>query len=153
MDYMAITSAILCEGSEEAIAVVTYFDPNSKRAAVVYGNRKRHLQKLNIRVAAGDVLKINYVVEADGRINVLHAVRITLTGNLSYAKVIQGVASKRDDRAFALLRDGEQKYFIKPNMVQRYHVTDGMRLQSLVVYDYDNRREMWNWVCVSINRI
>lgn len=152
MDYKTITDAILCEGTEEAIAIVTYFDPNSKRVSMIYGWQKRLSQKLRTKVGPGAVLKINYILEADGKPKVLNAVRGTFSNDLQYAKVVQGTISKRDDKPFAFLKTGTKDYFIPPATVQKYHVTNGDTVKALAVYDYEKRKETWNWICISINK-
>ena len=152
MDYKTITDAILCEGTEEAIAIVTYFDPNSKRVSMIYGWQKRLSQKLRTKVGPGAVLKINYILEADGKPKVLNAVRGTFSNDLQYAKVVQGTISKRDDKPFAFLKTRTKDYFIPPATVQKYHVTNGDAVKAFAVYDYEKRKETWNWVCISINK-
>ena len=152
MDYKAITDAILCEGTEEAIAIVTYFDQQSKRVSMIYGWQKRLSQKLRIKVGPGAVLKINYILEADGKPKVLNAVKGTFSNNLQFAKVVQGTISKRDDKLFAFLKTGTQDYFISPATVQKYHITNGDVVKALAVYDFDRKKETWNWICISINK-
>lgn len=152
MDYKTITDAILCEGTEEAIAIVTYFDPQSKRVSMVYGWQKRLSQKLRIKVGTGAILKINYVMGADGKPKVLNAVKGTFSNNLQYAKVVQGTISKRDDKPFAFLKTGSQDLFIPPNTVHKYHIINGDAVKALAVYDYNNKKDSWNWVCLSINK-
>ena len=58
---MAITNEILGEKTEEAIAVVTFVDPNSQRSTMVYGYEKRMSQRLRFKVGAGWTIKLNYV--------------------------------------------------------------------------------------------
>ena len=152
VDYMAITNTILCEGTEEAIAIVTYFDQQSKRVSMIYGYQKRLSQKLRIKVGPGAVLKINYIIEAEGKPKILNAVKGNFPNDLQYAEVVQGIVDKRDDKPFAFLKVGTQRYFIPPNTVQKFHVGNGETLKALAVYDYDKKKDSWNWVCISINK-
>lgn len=152
LDYMAITNAILYKGTEEAIAIVTYFDPQSKRSSMIYGCQKRLTQKIRIKVNAGDALKINYINEADSRPKILNAVRMEMPNNLQFAKIVQGVIRKRDDKAFAFLKSDSKDFFIPPSAVQKYHVSDGESVSALIVYDYDKKKDSWNWVCISIKK-
>ena len=152
LDYMAITNGILYDEAEEAIAIVTYFDQNTKRASMIYGYQKRLSQKLRFKTGIGAVLKINYIVEADGRPKLINAVKGNFPNDLQYAKVVEGVVRKREDKPFAFLKTDTQDYFILPSTVQKYKVTDGESLKALVVYDYNNKKDSWNWVCISINK-
>ena len=152
IDYMTMTNAILVEGTDEATAIVTFFDANSKRAAMIYGYKKRLSQKLRLKVGPGVVLKTNYINDPEGKPKILNAVKANFPNNLEYAKVVAGVVSKREDKAFAFLRTDTQDYFISPNVVQKYHVSDGEHLKALVVYDYDKKKESWSWVCISIKK-
>lgn len=152
LDYMTITNAILCEGTEEAVAIVTYFDPNSKRVSMIYGYEKRMSQKLRIRANIGDVLKINYIVEHDGKPKILNAVKDSISSNLQFAKIVEGTVNKREEKAFAFLRTGIQDYFIPPSTVQKCHATNGDVVKALAVYDYNNKKDSWGWVCISINK-
>lgn len=152
MDYMSVTNAILFDDAEEAVGVVTYFDPASKRASIIYGYQKRLSQKLRFKTGVGAILKINYTVESDGRTKLINAVKGNFPNDLQYAKVVEGVVSKREDKPFAFLKTDTQDYFILPSTVQKYKVTDGESLKALVVYDYNNKKDSWNWVCISINK-
>jgi len=107
---------------------------------------------LRIKVGPGAVLKINYILDADGKPKVLNAVKGNFSNNLQYAKVVQGTISKRDDKPFAFLRTGTQDFFIPPATVQKYHVANGDAVKALAVYDYDKKKSSWNWVCISINK-
>lgn len=152
LDYMAITNGIICEGAEKAVAVVTHVDPKSWRVSMIYGYKKRLSQKLRIKVGPGAVLKISFYVEADGKPKILNAIKGIFSNNLDYAKIVQGVVRKREDKSFAFLRTDSQDYFITPAVVQKYHVSDGEKLKALVVYDYEKKKESWSWVCVSIKK-
>lgn len=154
LDYMAITNEILGIRTEEAIAVVAYIDPNSHKAAMVYGYEKRMSQKLRFKVDIGTVLKLNYAVEANGKQRILHAGKCNLPTDLNYARRIQGIIKKeaRWTFAFVIYGDGNEKAFISPSIVNRYKVVDGGTAKCLIVYDFNKRRESWNWVVVSINR-
>lgn len=152
VDYRVITDDILCEGAEEAIAVVTYVDPQSKRVSMVYGWQQRLFHKLSIQVSVGAVLKINYVIGANGRANVLKVAQGSFTNNLPYAKAVSGTVSRRQDKPFAFLRTAGQDYFVPPQVVQRFQVEDGDDVKALVVYDFDKKKATWNWLCISVNK-
>lgn len=152
IDYQSISDSILLNGTDETIAVVTYYDPNSKKATLVYGYEKQLKEKIRFIVGPGAVLKLNYVIEADGHMRVLQAGKTPFPTDLNYAKVVQGTIKKRDDWPFAFMHYGDQKAFVSPQIVNKYHVTDGENVKCLIVYDFDRRREKWNWVVISINR-
>ena len=142
----------MLDGTEQAIAVVTYYDQNSKRATLIYGYEKLLKEKIRFKVGPGVVLKLKYITEADGRMRVLQAEKTSFHTELDYAKVIQGTIKKRDEWLFAFMHYGNQKAYVSPQTVNKYHVTDGENVRSLIVYDYDRKREKWDWVVTSINR-
>lgn len=152
VDYMAITNEILGEKTEEAVAVVTYVDQNSHKAAMVYGYEKRMSQKLRFRVDAGAVLKLNFVIESNDKQRILNAGKYKLPTDLNYAKKVEGTIKKRTDWAFAFLHYGNEKAFISPNVVSKYNVVDGESVKCLIVYDFDKKKNSWNWVVVNVNR-
>lgn len=152
LDYMSITNAILFDGAEETIAVVTYADPQSRRAHMVYGYEKRLVQRLNQKVLTGDTLKIYYVVDADGKPKVISSTRCSLPNNLEYAKHVEGTVRKRDDQKHALIRFDNENAFLSADLVNKYKVKDGELVKCRVTYDYDKKREKWNWVCVKIRK-
>ena len=152
IDHMTITDDILCEGTEEAMGIVTYIDPNSHRATMVYGKEKSLKQKLRFNVKIGDVLRINYITEPDGTTRVLSARRNNLPSDLDYAKMVEGTVNKRADKPFAFLKTINRDFFISPNVVSRYHIQGGETINCLVVYDYNRKKELWDWTCVKINK-
>ena len=151
IDYQNITNAILCEGTEEAIAIVTFVDQKSQKAYMIYGQEKRMSQKLRFKVGPGTVLKINYIVEGDGRPKILNAGKAQLPTDLTYAKVVDGKIKKRNEWNFAFMHYDNKKCFVPPKVVTKYGVVDGQDVRCLIVYDYDKSKETWNWVCLSIN--
>jgi tetratricopeptide (TPR) repeat protein len=152
INYQSISDSILLDGTEQAIAVVTYYDQNSKRATLIYGYEKLLKEKIRFKVGPGAVIKLNYITEADGRMRVLQAGKTTFPPGLDYAKVVQGTIKKRNESSFAFMHYGDQKAFVSPQAVNKYHVTNGENVKCLIVYDYDKKKEKWNWVVISINR-
>ena len=152
MDYKSITDAILCEGTDEVIAIVSHFDPNSQKATLIYGWEKRMTQKLRFKVGPGAVLKINYIADSDGKMRLLSASKANFTADINFAKVIQGIIKKRDDKDFAFLKTDSGDFFVAPNVVAKYKLQDGEAAQSLVIYDYNRKKESWNWTCISFNK-
>ena len=152
IDYKTITNEILCNGSEEVLAIATYFDANSHKATLVYGKEKRMTPKLRFKVGAGAVLKVNYITEADGKQRVLHAEKTKFPTNLDFAKVVEGKVSKRTDKEFAFLKTSNGDFFIAPNTVRKYNLQNNETIKSLIVYDYNRKKDSWGWTCVSINK-
>lgn len=151
-EYMRFTDEILCEGTEEAVAIVTNFDPKSHKATLIYGKEKRMVQRLRFKIGPGVVLKINYITETDGNQRILSANQTPFPTNLDFAKVVEGSIKKRDEWAFAFFHYGDEKAFVAPNTVNKYNVKDGEFIKALVVYDYDRKKEKWNWICLSVKR-
>ena len=152
IDYKSISDSILCEGTEEAIAIVTYVDSNSQKATLIYGYEKRMAQRFRFKVGAGAVLKINYITEPNGQPRVLSAGKTQFPANLNYAKVVSGIIKKRPNKDFAFLKTNGEDIFVAPNIVSRYNLSDGEQVKSLVVYDYNRKKNLWDWTCISINR-
>lgn len=152
IDYMAITNEILGEKTEEAIAVVTYVDPNSQKAAMVYGFEKRMTQRLRFKVGVGAILKLNFVVESNGKQRVINAGKSKFPLDLNYAKIVEGTIKKKSDWTYAFLHYGNEKAFVAPPVASKYNVKDGETVKCLIVYDFDKKKNSWNWVVISVNR-
>ncbi len=152
IDYLSITDGIICEGAEEAIAVVSYYDEQYKKFTLIYGKEKRIVQKLRIKAGIGVALKINYLMEADGSQRILTVSKTNLPNNLDYAKVVEGKVKQHEEWAYAFLKYEKEKIFISPATVSKYNLKDGEIIKALVVYDYNRKKEKWNWVCISVKR-
>ena len=152
IDYMTITDGILCEGTEEATAIVTYIDQNTHKSTLIYGRKKSTKLKMRMKVKVGDVLAINYITESEDMVKILSARKNNLPTDLDYAKMVEGTVNKRADKPFAFLRTGNGMIFISPNIVNKYHIQDGESVRSLAVYDFNRKRESWDWTCVTVNR-
>ena len=152
LDFSSITDELLCEGTEEAVAVVTYSDIRTGKSSLVFGWEKHMSQRLSIMVGPGVVLKINYIVEPTGRFHIIRAINTQFPNDLNYAKVVEGTVSKHAGRNFAFLKSAEGDFYISPNVVQKYNVVNGETIKSLIVYDYNRNRMTWDWTCISINR-
>jgi hypothetical protein len=148
LDYQTITDEILLKGTEEAIAIVTYLDQNSHRSTLIYGRKISIKQKLRFNVKTGDVLKINFIKESDDSTKVLSARRTDLPEGLDFAKKVEGTVKKRTDKPFAFLQTSNGDFFISPNVVNQNNRFGGEILKSLVVYDYNRKKDTWDWTCV-----
>lgn len=153
IDYMSITDAILCDGAEECIAVVTYVDQNSHKSSLIYGYEKRIAQKLRFKVQIGNILKLHYVTDKEGRMKALSSTKVQLPADLNYAKHVEGTIDKREDKEFAFLKAGNARCFVAPAVVKKFNLKNGDNVKSLIVYDYDKKKESWNWVCVNVKKL
>jgi hypothetical protein len=152
IDYVAITNTLLCEGTQESIAVVSYIDNKSNRVSIIYGRQQKANVKIRFKVGIGTVLKINYIKEADGHILVLNAIRVQMPANLQYAKFVNGTIIKSKDKDYAFLKSVEGNCFISANCAKKYSIKNGEQLKGLIAIDYDTKKKTWNWVCLSIKR-
>lgn len=150
--HKIITDEILCDGAEECIAIVTYVDQNNHKSSMIYGYEQKMSQKLPVKVVVGNVLKLHYITDKEGRIKVLNVVKIPLPNNLSYAKYIEGTIDKREDKDFAFLKSASVRCFISPTLVKKNNLNNGDNVKSLIVYNYDKKKETWNWACVYIKK-
>lgn len=148
LDYSSITGTILCKDTNEAVAIVTWFDSKSKKSTLVYGRKLRVVQKLPIKSKVGDVLKIHYTEQPDHTPSILSAKETSLVASTDYAKLVEGVVKKRSDKDFAFLKTSSSNYFIAPPMVRQYHLQDGDRVRCLVAFDYNTKKQSWNWTCI-----
>lgn len=150
LDYKSITDAILCEGANEALAVVSNVDPNTNRVTLIYDYEKLITQKLPLKVGIGVVLKISFIIESDGKARILKADPAPFQNGLSHAMVIEGTISKRANQEFAFLITKEKQAFISPQLVQKFHLQDYETIKALIVYNYNKKKSAWGWVCLSI---
>ena len=118
---------------------------------MIFGQEKRMSQKLRFKVGPGTVLKINYIIDGDGRPKVLNAGKAPFPTDLTYAKVVDGKIKKRDEWNYAFMHYDNKNCFVPPKVVSKYGVVDGQDVRCLIVYDFDKSKETWNWVCLSIN--
>ena len=68
------------------------------------------------------------------------------------SKVVEGNVCKRDDKAFAFLKTRGGDYFISPKVVRKYGLQDGEIVKGLVVNDFDKKKGIQTWICISINK-
>ena len=152
LDYMEITNEILGIKTEESIAIVTYVDPSSQKVAMVYGHEKRMSQRLRFGIDIGATLKLNYTINSEGKLKILSARKCRFSKDLKYAKVVEGTIIKKNEWNFAFLHYGNEKAFVSPNVVKNNNVTDGEIIKCLIVYDFDKKKNAWNWVVININK-
>lgn len=153
IDYKSITDDILCDGAEECMAVVTYVDSNSCKSYMVYGREKKMSQKLRFKNLPGDALRLHYIKSKEGRIKILSATKVQIPENLDYARHVTGTIAKRSEKDFAFLRVGKVQCFVSPAVVQKYNLNHGDNVFGVIVYDYDKKKDSWNWVCVKVEKI
>lgn len=153
LDYMAISDEVLCQGAEKCIAVVTYYDPKLKKAAVVYGQEQRLFQRLDTPVQAGDILHLYYVTDKEGHVKVIHTMKAKLPDGLSYARHIDGSIVRRDGQNFAFLKAKKMYVFVPPTLVASVNLKNGDRIKGIIVTDYNKQKEKWDWVCVGVQTL
>jgi len=152
INYKNVTDEILCDGAEECIAVVTYVNQATHKSSMIYGHEKRTSQKLRFKTAVGNILKLHYITDNEGRIKVLSANKVQLPNGLDYAKYIEGTIDKRDDKDFAFLKSGPIRCFVSPTLVNNNKLNKGDNVKSLIAYDYNKKKESWNWVWINIRK-
>ena len=72
---------------------------------------------------------------------------------VNYAKYVEGTIDKRGDKEFAFLKAGNVRCFVAPAVVKKFNLKNGDNVKSLIVYDYDKKKESWNWVCVNVKKL
>lgn len=83
---------------------------------------------------------------------VLSSTAVYLPSDLDYVKCVEGNIDKRDDKDFAFLKSGSINCFVSPNIVKKYDLKNGDKIKSLIVYDYNKKKDVWNWVCVNVKK-
>ena len=154
IDYKPITDAMLFSGLEECLAVVTYVDPQAKKAAIVYGLKKRLMTKYGhwgLKPREGIVVRLHYSPEADG-INIARVELAHGQFNLPYLKEVTGNVDKRGNNPFAFLKSGGEQFFISPAVVSKYHLNGNESATAIVAYDFNKKRNEWGWSCISIKQ-
>ncbi len=152
IDYMGITNQILCEGAEEAIAIVTYIDLSTHRTTLIYGSEKKMSYKLRIKTSVGSILRINYIKETDGKPKILNALKATLPNALTYIKETEGTISKRENNEYAFLNSPVGPCFLSPVVIQKYNIKNKERVKALIAYDHNKKKNSWNWTCITVKK-
>ena len=78
----------------------------------------------------------------------LFARKTNLPTNLNYIKMVEGIVDKRVEKPFAFLNTNKKHIFISPVLVNQHQIQGGEKLKSLIVYDYNRKKETWGWTCV-----
>ena len=158
VDYQKYTNAILSQDAHESIAVVTYVDTARKRAFVVYGKELRttvSFSDLQMRVKEGSLLKLKWTAGSNGSIDVVGVEPVTVSAlkDLSYLRVLEGKAEKHGNHPFAFVRAHGISCYIHPDDVRKQALENGRSVSVLAVWDYNKKKDMWNWTCVSLKKI
>jgi len=157
IEYKRYTDAILSQGANESIAIVTYIDTAKKRVSVIFGKEMRksiHLSEIQSKVKVGSILKLTWFPKNDKDITIIGAnILNELTGSeQSYAKQLEGKVSKKENQPFAFVKKDSFNCFVKPDDVQNYNLKDKEQVSVLAVLDYNKKKEAWTWTCVSIKK-
>lgn len=96
--------------------------------------------------------KMHYIRDNEGRMKIISSTKFQLPPNLNYAKYVEGKINKRDDKEFAFLKSDSVSCFVSPNIVKKHNLKNGDNIKSLIVYDYDKKKNAWNWVCVNAKK-
>jgi hypothetical protein len=97
------------------------------------------------------LLSIRFVEENDG-VKIIDAQPYTGLPYVPFMKKVSGTVDKRVENQFAFINTGSEKYFITPNIVSKYNLTGGESINAVVVYDFNKKKNEWNWTCISINK-
>lgn len=150
IDYMAITDIILYPQMKVSAAVVTYVDEVKKRASIIFGRERRCSIKIQKKIKIGMLINVKYEDEGEGKLNIIgYSIRQDIPESAnSYIREVTGVISKQEGRNFANLHVGKLRCFVPPAIVERLHIEDKQEAKALITYDYNKKKDCWNWVCV-----
>ena len=155
LDYKRMTDAMLSYGTNESVAVVTHVDIAARRAAIVYGEKKRMvvtLRDLKARVAEGTLLTLNWVAGPDGKASVVGSRLLDAAGfgGNGYIKLVSGNIRKPADKPFAFIEGQGVRCFITPATVRKHCLAGNEAATAIAVYDYNKKRDEWSWRCASL---
>lgn len=150
--FKAVTNHIIYTDIHEAIAIVTHIDDKTRKVTMVYDMKKSMSQKLQLKVGPGAILKIDYVIDDNKKPRILDAEPAHFPNNLGYAKIVEGTVVKLKDKDFAFLKTSSSDFFIAPQKVKKYNLEDKEAIKGLVVYCYNKKKEVWDWITVSTNK-
>lgn len=153
IDYMKITNTILCLGTEESIAIVSYIDPKTQRISLIFGHKQRMYVKLRFHVRVGSILKVYYTKDAEDKIQLIQACKHSLPSEgLSYIKKVDGIIDKKPGNVFAFLKVENTRFFISPRLVQQYNLQNATRIRAIAALDYEKKKDQWSWTCIDVVR-
>jgi hypothetical protein len=156
IDYRQYTNPILLNGTNESIGVVSFVNKEKKTALIIYDKEKYTFispSKFRLKVKEGNLLKINYL-EENNRINIVSArvVKNIDLNSQSHIRRFEGKVIKRENQSFAFIKEQETNCFIKPETVNQYNLTNNESVSVLAFWNYNKKKDSWNWVCFSLNR-
>ena len=156
VDFQRMTDAILFQDANESIAVVTYVDEVKKRTFLVYGKEQRaciRTSDLKLHPKEGLLLKLRWMPGERG-INVVNAETLKLSAfrNLPYVRYIEGTLDKHPDRPFAFINQGNVSCYIRPDLLDGRNLNGGEVVFVLAVWDYNKKKNAWNWTCVKLKK-
>ena len=97
------------------------------------------------------VLKLKYTPDGDS-LNIIRAEQAQGPFNLPYVKIVKGTVDKREGNPFAFLRTGKDDIFLSPAIVSKYNLTGNETVTVAAVYDFNKKKNEWNWACISIKQ-
>lgn len=156
LDYKKYINAILSHGANESVAIVTYVDHIRKRVLMVYGKEQRtSVRYVDLKVPAkvGLLVNLKWTQDSDN-INVVGAeiVDSSALKGISYIRLLEGKVERHSRNSFAFVKKDNISCYIRPEEVQRHQLEDGDSVSVLAVWDFNKKKAMWNWSCVTLNK-
>lgn len=157
VDYKKYITAILARGANDSIAVVTYVDSVRKRVFLVYGKEKKtcvRFTDLGLWAKIGLLVNLKWISGSDSRLDVVGAEVIKLSDlkDCPYIRFIEGGIERRSGNPFAFVRANGLSCYIRPEEVRRHNLNDGDCISALIVLDYNKKKDVWDWSCVTLKR-
>ncbi len=157
LDYKEKTDNILTYGANSSIAIITYINTAAQYLLLIYGKELtakvwRNTIKGNVHI--GSLLTVKWQKNSTGKtefykIEPISPSALTTECN-SYIRRVQGTVIKRNDKQFAFVKSKDSSYFVTPNCVSKYNLTDGMTVTAIAAYCYNKSKNVWNWQVISI---
>lgn len=153
-DYKPITDQMLFSELSECLAIVTYVDTKARRAALVYGMKQRTMAKYghwSLTPKEGIVLKVKYTPEGEN-LNIISVEQAQGPFKLPFVKIVTGTVDKKSNNPFAFLKTGAEDIFLSPSIVSKYNLMGKEVVTIAAVYDFNKKKNEWNWSCISIKK-
>jgi len=157
LDYKEKTDAILYYDANSSTAIVTYINTEFQYLLFIYGKEltaKVRLKTIKGDVHIGSLLTVKWQKDLKGETRFYKTEPTTLSALTdecnSYIRKVQGTVTKRADKQFAFVKSKDSSYFVTPNCVSKYNLTNGISVTAIAAYYYNKSKNVWNWQVIAI---
>ena len=108
---------------------------------------------MKVPAKVGLLVNLKWTQDSDN-INVVGAeiVDSSALKGISYIRLLEGKVERHSRNSFAFVKKDNISCYIRPEEVQRHQLEDGDSVSVLAVWDFNKKKAMWNWSCVTLNK-